>query len=151
MTRSTVTCLSVRQPWAWLLAHGLKDVENRTWPTSHRGDTVIHTGQVFDREGHAWVLEQFPQLRPLMPAQFELGGAVGRCQILRCTQASESPWFCGPYGFVVIGAQPMPFVPFRGRLGFWQEPITDALHSALRDAAPAGHAALPRGQGSLFG
>ncbi len=29
--------LSIRQPWAWLIIHACKDVENRDWPTRVRG------------------------------------------------------------------------------------------------------------------
>lgn len=29
--------LSIRQPWAWLIVNGYKDIENRTWPTHFRG------------------------------------------------------------------------------------------------------------------
>lgn len=32
-----VKALSVRQPWAWAIVHAGKDVENRNWPTPHRG------------------------------------------------------------------------------------------------------------------
>jgi len=34
--------LSVQQPWAQLLCAGIKDVENRTWNTQHRGRVLIH-------------------------------------------------------------------------------------------------------------
>jgi len=33
--------LSVRQPWAGLIAAGLKTIEVRTWATSHRGPLLI--------------------------------------------------------------------------------------------------------------
>ncbi len=36
--------LSVRQPWAWLIVNGYKDVENRDWNTKLRGQIWIHTG-----------------------------------------------------------------------------------------------------------
>ena len=29
--------LSVKQPWATLLVHGLKTIEVRAWPTARRG------------------------------------------------------------------------------------------------------------------
>jgi len=29
--KTPVMCLSIRQPWAWLITHGHKDIENRTW------------------------------------------------------------------------------------------------------------------------
>jgi len=34
--------LSIKQPWASLIAHGLKDIENRTWATKYRGKIYIH-------------------------------------------------------------------------------------------------------------
>ncbi len=32
--------LSVRQPWAWLIVNGCKDIENRDWSTKLRGSLV---------------------------------------------------------------------------------------------------------------
>jgi len=37
--------LSVRQPWAELIASGRKTVEMRMWSTNHRGPLVICAGQ----------------------------------------------------------------------------------------------------------
>jgi hypothetical protein len=42
--------ITVRQPWAaWIFTPhpdmGVKDVENRTWLTQHRGRLAIHAGQ----------------------------------------------------------------------------------------------------------
>lgn len=34
--------LSIQQPWASLIAAGLKDVENRSWATPYRGKFLIH-------------------------------------------------------------------------------------------------------------
>lgn len=34
--------LSIKQPWASLIAHGIKDIENRTWKTKFRGRIFIH-------------------------------------------------------------------------------------------------------------
>ena len=31
----------VRQPWAWLIVHGYKDIENRSWKTRYRGTLLI--------------------------------------------------------------------------------------------------------------
>ena len=36
--------LTVLQPYAWAIVTGLKKIENRTWPTSHRGELLIHAG-----------------------------------------------------------------------------------------------------------
>lgn len=33
--------ISVKQPWASMIAQGEKTIETRTWPTKHRGDLLI--------------------------------------------------------------------------------------------------------------
>ena len=43
--------LTVRQPWAWAIVHGGKDVENRTRSLGpYRGPVAIHAGLVIDHE-----------------------------------------------------------------------------------------------------
>jgi|ERR1700758_4475866 hypothetical protein len=32
----------IRQPWAWLIVNGFKDIENRSWRTRYRGPLMIH-------------------------------------------------------------------------------------------------------------
>ncbi len=120
--------LSIRQPWAWLIAHGYKDVENRTWKTNFRGEFLIHAGEKFDKEGYSWVMisandEKF-DIDPLItlppPYNFERGGIVGRAEIIDCVTEHDSPWFSGAYGFVVRNAEPLEFRPYKGRLGFFK-------------------------------
>ncbi|MFI6603744.1 hypothetical protein ACIBHX_46575 [Nonomuraea sp. NPDC050536] len=53
--------LTVRQPWAWALAWGGKNIENRSWTTSYRGWIAIHAGKTLvDDVGRA---QQFIQER----------------------------------------------------------------------------------------
>ncbi|MBW7932464.1 MAG: ASCH domain-containing protein [Gemmatimonadaceae bacterium] len=113
--------LSVRQPWAWLLAHGYKDVENRAWPTALRGPILLHAGQSVDKEGDAWLRQRLGPAVPLPPlASLPRGGIVGRAHLVDCVRASPSPWFFGPFGFVLADAAPLPFQPMRGMLGFFR-------------------------------
>jgi hypothetical protein len=37
--------ISIRQPWAWLIVNGYKDIENRIWAAKLRGPVLIHAGQ----------------------------------------------------------------------------------------------------------
>lgn len=37
--------LTIRQPWAALIAAGVKTIETRSWPTKHRGPLAIHAGK----------------------------------------------------------------------------------------------------------
>jgi hypothetical protein len=133
---TVMRCLSIRQPWAWLVVNGHKPIENRDWPTGHRGDLLIHAGRAFDHAGLSNVLQRFPHLRAAMPTQYELGGVVGRAQLVQCVEYSVNPWFTGPYGFVLHDARPMPLVPMRGQLGIYSVPMSDALHKALHGQTP---------------
>lgn len=119
-------CLSVRQPWAWLIAHGWKNIENRTRRTQVRGRILIHASKGMTRgEYQACVLFVAgfaPQLAQSMPAfgDYPLGGIVGETTILDCVDRHASEWFCGPVGYVLGQSKPMPFTACRGSLGFFR-------------------------------
>lgn len=110
--------LSIRQPWAWLIAHGYKNVENRTWPTHYRGEFLIHTGKLSSRGDIRWANDF---LKPLnVEPEYEYGGIVGIAKITNCiTEWGNNFWFQGPYGFVIEDARPLPFLPCKGRLKFF--------------------------------
>lgn len=38
-------CITLHQPWASLVAAGVKTIETRSWPTKHRGQLLIHAAQ----------------------------------------------------------------------------------------------------------
>lgn len=40
--------LTIRQPWASLIAHGVKTIETRSWRTHYRGPIAIHAGATAD-------------------------------------------------------------------------------------------------------
>jgi hypothetical protein len=111
--------LSIQQPWAWLIVNGYKDIENRTWQTRLRGTVLIHAGKTIDRAGYQHLRGQCPDI-PLPPLDnLEVGGIVGQCELIACVESSTSPWFAGPYGFVLVHGTPLPFVPLQGHLGFF--------------------------------
>lgn len=114
--------LSIQQPWAWLIVSGQKDVENRGWPTSVRGEVLVHAGKKFDAEGWEFVLDAFPNVIAPPMCEFAKGGIVGSVEITGCVVESESPWFFGSYGFTLANAKQLPFRPLRGHLGFFDVP-----------------------------
>lgn len=125
--------LSIRQPWADLIAKGHKQIENRTWPTSYRGPLLIHASKGGTRREHAEVAEFLlrEKIDVKLPAfdDLERGGIVGVCEVVGCVTDSVSPWFFGPYGFELANIRPLPFVPLKGRLGLF-----DVQERVLRDA-----------------
>lgn len=118
--------ISVRQPWAWLLANGHKEVENRTWETTFRGRFLIHAGKTMTKRDYAEVVEFLVDISsPVqLPAFDDLvrGGVVGIAELHGCVSACANPYFFGPYGFLVRNARPLPFVSFKGQLGFFDVP-----------------------------
>ncbi|MDO8934199.1 MAG: ASCH domain-containing protein [Rhodocyclaceae bacterium] len=114
-----IPVLSIRQPWAWLIVNGHKDIENRTWATQFRGRLLIHAGKVPDKWAEADYLSCEENHGIKIPRDLPLGGIVGEATIIDCVDVSDSPWFLGPFGFVLCDQKPLLFVPLRGRLGFF--------------------------------
>lgn len=139
--------LSIRQPWALLVTQGGKDIENRTWPTKFRGRVLIHAAKGMTRAEYdamfsllvqrdMWFPHNFPYGRLQFDA-LERGGIIGSVEIVDCVSQSDSPWFTGPYGFVLANPEPMPFTPLRGMLGFFevdQKLLPSACACKKRDA-----------------
>jgi hypothetical protein len=91
--------LSVRQPWASLLVHGFKDVENRTWATSYRGPLVIHAGKSPDLAAMRWLAAHYPHEMERLPKPLPFGALIGTVVLTDIVQESDSEWFTGPYGW----------------------------------------------------
>lgn len=113
--------LSIRQPWAWLIVNGYKDVENRKWFTDFRGEFLVHTGKTIDHEGYRWLKSNTEIQMPEID-EFQTGGIVGSAELIDCVTHYDSRWFFGPYGFVIRNAKSLKFVPLRGRLRFFAVP-----------------------------
>lgn len=118
--------LSIRQPYAFAIAAGYKPIENRDWRTGYRGFFLIHAGLKEDRDDVEGVLRRCSAIAnlPLSSVVYQYrksghrGGIVGSGYITDCVSTHESQWFNGPFGFVIVDAQPTKFVPCVGRLGW---------------------------------
>ena len=109
--------ISIRQPWAWLIVNGYKNIENRTWETKVRGQVFVHAGKYIPYEEDCFEIEK--QYGIKLPEDFDVGGIVGSTTIVDCVSAHPSKWFTGPVGFVLTGSRPCRFHPCTGRLGFF--------------------------------
>jgi hypothetical protein len=116
--------LSVRQPWAWLIVNGHKDIENRDWATKRRGRIWIHAGmhrvtkaeyEEFVADCEACRICKYPKIEG-----FKTGGIVGSVEIVDCVTKSNSYWFSGKYGFVLKNARTTRFRRMHGKLNFFE-------------------------------
>lgn len=115
--------LTIWEPWASLIVDGIKDVENRSWKTNHRGVILIHAGKSVD-----WsVIDQTAstssytivrvrgdtyRIGPIWP-----GHIIGQVAITDCCRSIKShDWHeSGSFGFYL--AKPKRFfspIPWKG-------------------------------------
>lgn len=57
--------LTLKQPWASLVAEGIKKYEFRTWKTNYRGKILIHAGAGIDKKQ----MEKFKDLNLVYPSK----------------------------------------------------------------------------------
>lgn len=111
--------LSIRQPWAWLILHAGKDIENRTWKTNFRGRVLVHASRDITFADYE-IAGMYAPLPSMDILRGYCGGIVGSVEIVDCVTESESKWFHGPYGFKLANPTQMPLVPLKGKLGFFE-------------------------------
>lgn len=141
--------LSIKQPWAWLICAGYKDIENRSWSLhmpplyTWRGYAknvptriYIHTGlstsdmipEVIEfAKERLTILQRLTMLAAFDAGIFH-GGIIGEVDITGCVEKSDSLWFVGPFGFTL--ANPVLYetpIPCKGKLGFFNIP-EEVLH-----------------------
>lgn len=115
-TREQLPALSIRQPWAWLIVNGFKDVENRTWSTTYRGPLLIHAGssEVGIRAERAYVFEKYGVA---VPGELDFGGVIGLAELTDCRERSRSRWHVpGKIGWILKEPSRLPFRTVKGKL-----------------------------------
>ena len=124
--------LTVKQPWASLIIHGGKDIENRQWWTGIRGRIGIHSSAKLEKaecEDALALLRSIGGKDASLPlVGRDLGSIIGTVEVVDCVRRSNSPWFVGYYGFVLRNpiALPEP-IKVRGQLGWWDYPLEHAM------------------------
>ena len=121
--------ITIKQPWARLIATGLKDIENRSWKTNYRGRVLIHAAASPVKEGLAALNNK--QLFELMKrenweTEFENlpnGAIVGSVEIVDCVQNHPSKWAQEGFWHWVLANPvlfPEPITGVKGKLSFWE-------------------------------
>ena len=140
--------ITVKQPWASLIVEGIKDIENRTWPTKYRGKVLIHAA------ASSWSWDKFSSYIERIDCEnLELqkivrensfsknwlnnlskGVIIGSVDIVDCVINHSSVWaeksemflksdiaYKHTYNWVL--ANPIKFhepIPAKGKLSFWE-------------------------------
>lgn len=130
--------LSLKQPYAWLIANGFLQVDDRTWGTQYRGPMLIHASKGL-YESYYDYLKDITNIPLPDKDKLEYGGIVGVAKLVLCCQPGNMPANIGReqrvhfggvhdeyFGFLFEQATPLPLMPCRGKLGIFEVDI-DAL------------------------
>lgn len=73
--------ITLKQPWATLVAEGLKKYEFRSWKLNYRGEILIHAGKGIDKDA----MDKFKHLN----LNFPHSRIVARVNILDCIELNQ--------------------------------------------------------------
>ena len=153
-TRS-MPCLTLTQPWGSLVAHGLKNVETRSWRTSYRGQLAIHAAKGFPAYArdvleldHFWrplevaghTIGRDPARRGSMAITHDLplGAVLATARLVRCVRTEDiaphlssrelvfGDYEPGRWAWELADVVRLPEpIPARGMLGLWDWQVPD--------------------------
>ena len=109
--------LSIKQPWASLIATGKKTIEVRTWRTNYRGNLLIVSSKKID--------EMYPY-KNFLRLGLPFGKAIAIARLSDCRpmqpedhRAAMCPFKAGAFSWVLENVRQIRHFPVRGQLGFY--------------------------------
>lgn len=135
-------CLTIRQPWATLIALGEKQIETRSWRAAHRGELAIHAGMQVNKaicrtEPYQSLLARHGYTADNLPT----GKIIAVSRIADCCEVTpelaQQGWpggneyvfgnyAEGRYAWKLEEVVPLVHpIPAKGRLGFWEYPVLE--------------------------
>jgi hypothetical protein len=127
-----IKALSLKQPYAWLIANGYLLVDDRTWGTQYCGPMLIHASKgLYEQFYHH--IKSSTNIPIPDRDKLEYGGIVGIGKLVLCCKPDDLPegisheqrvHFGGVYkehyGFLFEQATPLAFMPYLGKLGIFE-------------------------------
>ena len=119
--------ITIKQPWATLIAKGYKEYEFRTWKTKYRGDILIHAGKGIDKKA----MERFKHLN----LEYPIGKIIAQATITDCVyvdyEFAQKMYKKDPivykglisnwdgYGFKLENVKEVSPIEVNGKLSLW--------------------------------
>ena len=106
--------LSVKYPWADLIARGKKTIEVRTWKTDYRGPLLIASSvsPKWEHAGKAVCVVDLVDVRPIKASDLDAA----------CCDAYE-----GDYAWVLKNARECEHTPIKGKLHLYETENVEVL------------------------
>lgn len=123
--------ITIKQPFASLIAEGLKEYEFRTWKAKYRGELLIHAGLGVDKKA----MKRYEHLN----LDYPQGVIIAKCRMTDCIKVDEklkkelkeknplvyhsmikenSTW--EGYGFKLENIKKINHIKAKGKLSFWE-------------------------------
>jgi hypothetical protein len=104
--------ISIKQPWANLIASGKKTIETRTWSTLYRGEILLVSSKSprIEPAGCAVALADLIDCRPMVKADEE---------------AAKCPVYPNAVAWVLTNIRAIKPFPVKGQLGVYDVRITE--------------------------
>lgn len=129
--------LSVRQPWAWAIIHGGKDIENRSSGSIRAGrmdcrTICIHAATSMTRDEYelaVWKMSKTATPVP-RPEALPRRAIIGVVDVVEIVSQSDSPWFGGKMGLRLANPRAIAPIPSVGALGYFEWAVSGELSPA---------------------
>lgn len=122
--------ITIKQPFASLIAAGLKEYEFRTWKTKYRGEIFIHAGKGIDKKA----MKKFEEYGLEYPsgciiAKANLSDCIKVDDELRRVLFEKNPKVYNSiikhvewdgYGFKLDNVEKIEPIPAKGKLSIWE-------------------------------
>jgi hypothetical protein len=136
---SVTRCLSLTQPWATLIALGMKKFETRSWRTNYRGPLAIHAAKGFPRDCIALCYGE-PFRSALLragynnPAELPVGQVIAIVYLMDCVSTNHfkpaqhtdefafGDYSANRYAWQVDDVARIKPFDAKGALGIWKLP-----------------------------
>ena len=147
--------ITIRQPWASLIAHGIKDIENRTWkcPAKHIGTRVlihaaVKTSDFWDCPNYGIVHNHIREVTKYGTdySKYNTMAIIGSVEIADCVVNHPSIWaektalpeqLDNKCIWNWVLANPIlfdePILNVKGKLGFWDYEFSEDDYECTND------------------
>ena len=121
--------LTIREPYASLILHGIKKIETRTWKTNYRGEIYIHAGiskMSKDILNNKKLMNLYDGISP------GYGKIICKCNLVDVVEmtseyiksVSENELICGMfevgnYAWILDDIEVINPIECKGKLGIW--------------------------------
>ena len=112
--------LSIRQPFAWLVATGKREYDIRTWSTDYRGKLLIHAAKANDAA--AWADAQEIEEFDVSECPKIFGAIIGEAELVDVVWEDDLKFYIWLFENAKLFKKP---VPYKGKLHLFEVDIKE--------------------------